>query len=625
MSARPWAARLALAAVVLYPLVSASLIPAFMVPMRERLKREAPAEWAKVVNDGSFAYASPFVLGNHLYEDGLIALRVRQVFVHGYPYDPYTRDTGADSWVFGALLSYLLALFWLAAGGNPEAGMVLAGGATAAVKTYALFRLYEHVLRDRKAALFAAPFTVFFSDSLVIPFQQLHGALEHAFAGSVPGVAGILAQLPRRVFNPMWVQDYARMPSVALTWLLSAGALTAAYRLALSERRRTPAALLAGLAVGLLGLANVFEWALTGGAVACFLALAWGGLPPAGRRNLALLAAAAALACAAYGLWAWSFMAAGRSSIIHRTGDLVRMRPENLLYLAYAGWFWQRARRDPERAPLWLMGAAVEASVFLLCASPLVLGFDLSFSRHLHMHANLLMAVAALAVLLARRPVLELASRHAYVLAFAVFSWDVAANKSWSEKYFKLHGAPAAVEASMRWVDANTPPGSLVVTLSHPALYGLARWTRARTLVSHHSPTVGHPGLTTEENLRRFAVLLKAADVDLEAFLRERWFPFEAERDFDDRLTFYARNHALDQRERTDWPFFLIGEPLRFPGLLEESAGRVRAAYAEAAPLAGPFYLWLRRGEERFLLRTPESRGGRRVYEADGVSLYEFR
>lgn len=615
-----------LAAVVLYPLVSAALIPGFMVPMRQRLARAMPSEWAAVVNDGSFLYASPYVLGNHLYEDGLVALRVRQVLLHGFPLDPYTCEKSRCSWVFGAILTYAMAFFWLLAGGHPEAGMLLASGVTASVKTYALYRLYAYALRDRKAALFAAPLTLFFSDTLVLPFAEFYGLLDHLFSWNLSGLGGAFAQLPRRVFNPMWVQDYSRMPSVGMSILLTGGVLTAACRLAASAGRRPAASLLAGAAVGAIGFANFYEWPLSTASLACFFIFsAAADFPSAGRWNLRWMAAAGLVSSASYGLWAWSFMAASRSSIIQRAGDSVDVRPENLVYLAYAAWFYWLARRDAVRRPLWLLGSSLEAAVFLLCASPLVLGFDMSFSRHFHMHANLAMVVAVLILLLSRRPWTVWAPRHAYVLLLLIAAWDVSVNKAWSEKYFKLHGAPSEIEKSMSWVDANTPPGALVVTLSNPALLGLPRWTRARSLVSHYSPTVGHPCLATSDNLARFALMLKTGGVDLEAFLRERWFPFRAERDLDDELTFYSRNHALAQRERTDWPFFLMGEVLTVPGVLEDSADQVRAAFAGVEPLAPPFYLWLRHGEERFLVRTPESRGARRVYDADGVSVYEFR
>lgn len=629
MGASPLRSRLftaVLAAVVLYPLVSAALIPGFMVPMRRRLARAMPSEWAAVVNDGSFLYASPYVLGNHLYEDGLVALRVRQVFLHGFPLDPYTCEKSRCSWVFGAILTYSMAFFWLLAGGHPEAGMVLAAGVTAAVKTYALYRLYAYAVRDRKAALVAAPFTVFFSDTLVLPFAELYGLLDHLLSWNLGGLGGAFAQFPRRVFNPMWVQDYSRMPSVGMSILLTSGVLAAAFRLAEASVPRRAMSLLAGAAVGVIGFANFYEWPLSTASLACFFVLsAAADLPPAGRRNLLWMTASGLTSSAAYGLWAWSFMAASRSSIIHRAGDAVQLRPENLIYLAYAAWFFWLARRDAARRTLWLVGSAVETAVFLLCASPLVLGFDMSFSRHYHMHANLAMVVAVLMLVLSRRPWTAWVPRHAYVLLLLIAAWDVSINKAWSEKYFKLHGAPSEIEESMKWVDANVPPGSIVVTLSNQALLGLPRWTRARTLVSHYSPTVGHPCLPTSENLSRFALLLKTGGVDLEAFLKERWFPFRAERDLDDELTFYSRNHAMSQRERTDWPFFLMGEVLTAPGVLEESADQVRAAFSRQEPLAPPFYLWLRREEERFLSLTPESRGARRIYDEGGVSVYEFR
>jgi hypothetical protein len=615
-----------LAAVVLYPLLSVWFLPAFVVPMRQRLARAMPSEWAAVVNDGSFQYASPYVLGNHLYEDGLIALRLRQVVLHGYPLDPYTCDKSLCSWVFGSVLTYTMAFFWLLAGGRPDAGMLLASGVTAAVKTYALYRLYEHVLRDRRAALFAAPFTLFFTDSMAAVFAELYGLVQSVAEGRLPGLGGLLTQLPRRVFNPMWVQDYARMPSVALSVLFTCGILTAAFRLATSGERRTGAALLAGLAVGAMGFVNFYEWPLSTATVACFFALsAFAGLPAAGRRNLAWMTAASAAASAAYGLWAWSFMRATRESIIYRAGDPVHFKPELLVYLAYAVWLFHRSRRDAALRPLWLLGCAVQCAVFLLCCSPLVIGFDLSFARHFHMQANLLMVVAALCAALARRPLSEWVPRHATVLLLLIAAWDVSANKSWAEKYFKLHGAPREIEDSMRWVDANTPAGSLLVTLSNPALLGVPRWTRARSLVTHYSPTVGHPCVTTRENLSRFATLLKTAGVDLETFLRERWLPFRAERDLDDALTFYSRNHALAQRERTDWPFFLMGEALSLPGVLEESAEQLRADFGRLPPLPPPFYLWLRDEERRFLAVPPEGRGARRVYAEGGVSVYEFR
>lgn len=619
--------RLALGAVLAYALFSPFWIPVLAGAMRERLARGLPEEWARVANGGSLQVASPYVVGSVAVDNGFYAMRARQVLLRGLPLDPFTQDGRPGSWLFDSAWPYFLAGCSLLAGGDLQWGFVLASGAAAALKVLAFFLLFRHAGGCPRAGLVAALATFLFWDALswLSLLAQTLAALP--FSGDASWLPSWLVQLPRRIFNPPHVQDSCRFPSVGLTSVWVLGCLAGAYRLGRSPRELRGRSALSGLATGFLGgFLHFFEWSFTVATLACWTALSpWAGLPAAGRRNAAWSFAGAAAGAGAFLALAQSLTGSARDDLIQRVAWPVTFHSETVTFLLYAGLCGLAARRDAPRRSLWLLFLALFAAVSLLSLAQYVVGYDLQFTYHYAAYGNLAAGVAGVAWVLARGHAFRRGlGRHAWVLLGALCAWDFSMNKAWSEKYFRLYGAPRPLERSLRWLGSHGAPGAILVTASPLAYFGLPFWTHARTLVSPGLPSYGNPLRSRSENLRGLAVMLKAGGFDVEAFLRERWFGFQEREERAVRLSFFTRDHAEREREGAMWAYGILNEMARRPEALARSAEEIRRSFRTQPPLERPYYLWLHEEETRLLSRPPEERGGRRVFQEGPVSIYLF-
>lgn len=617
--------RWALPVLLLCTVLAAYVLPATALALRARLARELPQEWAKVGNDGSWQAASPFMTGGVYNDEGFYALKPRQILLRGVPADPYTGDARPAAWLLGAAMYYPMALFFLLAGGSLQWGLVLAKGATMALKLGVVYAVLRRRTGDGRAALVGAAALTFLADLAITAAVGPRAVLSALAALDAGGLRAWLARLPTVLFNPAQVQEWAFLPNHTVAVLLLYAAVVSAWTLAVDERPRRGAAALAGLLFGLVCFSHFFEWTLAAawlGGFALLVPLA--GLSAQGRRNLWTTTGVAAACCLAFVLLTRALIGPAGADLLRHLGNAPVAHWGAFVYLAYGLLFLRLARTEPEYRPYWIGFAAFQLVVFALSLSPILLRVDLQFFRHYSTQAEFAAAVGFAAWALSRPGFGGWARRHAHVLAAALLLWNAAASKSWADRYFKLCGAPSRVESSLRRLDAHVPPGGKVVTMSPYGVWGLPLWTRAYSLTACTSPSAGNPSRTAADNLRGLGRMLAAGGFDLEKVLAERWFPWRAEMFQDDLLTRLRRDHAVDQHERTAWPFFLLVEEAHAPGGLERGAEEIRRGFREGPPLEAPYWLWLQKSELPFLARAPKSRGARLVYEDASALLYEF-
>lgn len=162
-----------------------------------------------------------------------------------------------------------------------------------------------------------------------------------------------------------------------------------------------------------------------------------------------------------------------------------------------------------------------------------------------------------------------------------------------------------------------------MLSLSAPINLLLPLETEVRWPITFASSVCGEP-VRTEDNLRGFARMMRTLDVAPEPFLEARWRRstevWEA-RGREENLTGDLNWGAV---EGSWWPAFLI-ELMGTSDRGRESAwSRLMGYVQEEQPLQEPFYLWVQKGDEAFLRRTPAQSGGTLIYRNPSVSLYAF-
>ncbi|MBI5245165.1 MAG: glycosyltransferase family 2 protein [Elusimicrobia bacterium] len=598
-------------------LLSFVISPLYMVFLRHRFARDLPMEWESVSNNGRFAYASSLLITAKNIEEGRYATKVRQAYLHGFPYDPYIGDRSLKSWLFDCLAFYPLALFLIFTCGNLQWAWVLAHAVLGALWVWGIYRVLRGPPeRACLLPLLAAAFIFFFNDSLRhllclydFPLQHLRIWLFLLFAYATGQI------------------QWMRLPTPGLTALFPFALLCGAYRLALADSPRRLWAALLGAAMGLLCLAHAFEWVVGCAALGLFFVIAGAmGLGRAGRWNLGIAAFTALVVSLAYYFFCHRLTSDIMPDIIARVGaPRGNFQFRTLFFLAWAALFLWRARgKEGAGRWRWALYGSVALSVLFAGNFSVVLGYDLQFYGHTERLAQIAVLLALADWLLERPERLKWLNTHAGVLLALIFCWVFLREKAWSDTHYKIFGTPRRMEEAMSWVDKNTPPGSLVLSLSGVVAQQLPLWTDARALITAGNPNYGSPR-STADILRGFARTLKTARVDMEPFLRDRWEDSLEKDTHMQQYAYHMRTVSMDLTEKAFWQPFLLDVQGYNQAGIRAAAEQIRRYYREEPPASLPYYLWVNRSEERLLLEPPERRGGVLAYENPAVRIYAFK
>ncbi|HAH07004.1 MAG TPA: hypothetical protein DCM05_10850 [Elusimicrobia bacterium] len=612
---RPFPAKAVLAAALLLTFLSFLFSPFYMKHLRAKFARQLPQEWEKVTNNGSYAHASPLLITAKNIEEGIYAIKVRQAYRHGFPYDPYLGDRTLKSWMFDCLMFYPIVPFVWLAGGDLQQGWVLAAAVFATLWVFFLYRVFLRWGQDEALALLWAVGAFFFIDTFLHVVK-----LFHLGPRAWPNWLFLLfASTTGQV-------QFMRLPSPGLTLLMSALLLSACLALAASRERRLGLSILAGLGTGLLCFVHPFEWMYGVGTLALFLVLAWtSGLPVAGRSNLLAALVPASVVSAGYYALSSAMTREVMADIVSRVGSVERrFHWQAVFFLLAAAAFWSKARREQGgRRWAWCLLSAGCGVCFLSGGFSLVLGYDVQVYGHMTLIGGLSVLLALLGWSLEHPQRLGWFRRHSAVLVAAVFAWVFLREKAWSDTHYKIFGTPRHIEEAARWVQGNIPGAPLVVSISAIATQQLALNTDVRALVTDGSSSYGMPA-STESLLRGFAKTIKAAGADPEKLLQDRWDDFLRRDTLKQQTAYFTRNVSLERAEQATWPAFLANYGSGNRELLERMRSDILRYHAEESPPPKPYYLWLGPGDDAYLLRTPESAGGQLLYDHRGVRVFGF-
>lgn len=619
MAERQTPGRWAFCAVLAFVFLSFFLVPARVVSMRHRLERQLPEQWASVTNNGPFRAVLPYSdLG--FSDEGLYAARTRQIYLHGRPYGPWLGGRSLRSWIFDCLMFYPIAFFIWLCGGNFSLGWTLTHAVIGSGWFSMLYFLFRAYSREERYSLVASAFVFFFLDTLRESVMLVFGLFQDPAA-----VVSRLSYLPSTLFIP--ISLYMRLPEPGLVFLWLAGGLAGAAVLGLSPKRRPLAAVAVGAFSGLLCLVHFFDW------VICVLTLAllaaasrWDrDSEESSRFNSSVVAVAAAAVSSVYYLFATHMTKDYMRDLIDRSGVWGRrFHPISIPYLLFAYLFWRLAeRRQGLRRRIWMTAVALEMAAFILANLSLALGYELMFPEHSTHFAAFAAIVAASCWVLEQEGLKSRLKPHALLLTAFFCAWVTFQSKAWADLHFKLYGIPKDVAAAGEWMNANVPKGSPLLALSAPINYLLPSETDMRWLVTLGCSVCGEP-FKTEDNLRGFALILKTMDVDTARFRDERWQLGEKiwrARGAEENLTGNLNWEAI---ERGNWMLFLLEETAWREQDRVASWNRIIDYVQETKPLRSAFYVWVQKGDEAFLRRTPASRGGSLIYSNPSVSLYAF-
>ncbi|MFA6319210.1 MAG: hypothetical protein WC943_17490, partial [Elusimicrobiota bacterium] len=595
--------------------------PAAIAVLRQSLAETSPAEWQSLPTNGSFAVLVPELMHSRWYDEANYAARVNQVLLHGAPYGPYWAELREpEHWLAGFLTYYILAapafllsgdlnLAWLVSGALVGAGWFLL--------FHAVFRWWSG--RD-ETALPLALFSVLFPDVFFWFLDvNLHAPV-------------VLDRLRTTFFqtNSLVLPYFRRMPSYHLTFFLGCLLLLGAWRLAACRERRPAAALLLGLGFGLMAFVHYFEYAY-GMAVLGFFAIGafLAGLPRPSRWNLSAALGSALLGAAGLALLQ---RAVTTDNTVFRAPYLAaveftrRPTPMAVVHLALAGLLWalMRRERDEVRRAAWLLLAAAQVAAFCARNGQVLTGWTAQPFHFIPM-AGFLGCVAFFLWLSTRLSDAAWWTRRTAAAAVLVVSaWALANEAVAARRTYRMLGLPASVEAGYAWVRANLPKDALVLTPSMPVNAGLPIYTGAKTDI----PPIAGPVLvffTRDEYLGRVARLLKTCRVDPERFIQERWLLPGPAKEVRDRAAAAVNREgrvSAEDVEADQW-FFCWSYTDHSEELVRAGHARLRELYAAARPLDGRFWVWLNDRDRPLLSETPEEWGTRKVFQVQGVTIYE--
>ncbi len=567
--------------------------PVAVALLRRHLARELPQAWAAEPMNGRFSVLIPELVGARQREDAFDAARVKQILLHGRPYNPYAREERSlRSWLHRSLGMYILAGWAWACGGRLDLAWITLSAVLGALwflfywTTLSWWSGREDVAMPLAflGALFSPTARVSLCDQLGLFLLALIGLGLWRVLGrgkdeaAAPFALGVGCAVMILVFVHAGV--FLLVMLTALTALLwSTGA-------SLNSRRGVLWMLGGGLAAGAL-----YAWLMT--AVLD---------PQTARESLGLKTIEGSLRV----LWG----AAASLVLAALCLGLFRREPAGL-----------SARRAA-----WLVLASAGIAVCACAAAQSAVDVELGAGRFLEAGA----IVGGMALLLWTCQTLARQNwwdrRLSLSVSLAIVLLGVCRQTHEARMSFRLMGLPQPVEEALRWIDGHVEKDGLVMSLSAQANETIPLLTAAKVQIAPPDAEHASP-FTREVYYRRVAGLLKTLDADPGTFLRDRWLPHDSKRALLGRLKRERRLLSrvdLESIEPALW--FTPGQA--WGGSDEEiSAGKLRIIEIcrIIKPQPKPYYLWVGREDEAYLTKTPEALGGSLVYMNAKVKLYAFR
>lgn len=591
--------------------------PLGIASLRGRLAASNPAAWDAVTTNGSFSTLVPHLFVGRYCDEALYAARVKQIFVHGVPYNPYLReDRSFAGWSSDFVSHYLVAAGVLVTGGGlrwgwPALTAVVAG--LWALLFFSVFRRWSG--KDEIAAPLALASALF--PDLYVWVLDVNFSPQVSFER----YASVFFQQQANI-----LPVFHRMPSLFLTLLLLSLLFVALWRLSFEEARRPARAALVGLGFVLMRYVHPFEYAF--GMASLTGVTVWAWAVRSSGLSRANLTTAFAVALAGAGVYGWMALSWGSSGVV----DFIEPRFTRKFYLitlvhvVFSAWGVLRARAeyDPARRSAWLLLAAVQAAAFMVRNTQVVLGFELQVMHYIPMgsfYGVVMLALAAAGWLAAR---LRWDARAGTAACLGLMVWGLANQVVAAKETYLLCGLPRDVEAALAWVDKTVPKDGLVVSLSAEANTTIPLYTRAKVQIPVIGINFSGP-FTREQFLTRVARLLKTTHADVDRFIAARWLYGDAKvaartRLHDEQLL----EKKVDRELYEQGIWFYTYYPDFDQGRTPAEHVKLRALAEAVEPIAGPFHMWVGPGDRALLSAPPESLGGRSVYRNPTVEIFEF-
>ena len=255
------------------------------------------------------------------------------------------------------------------------------------------------------------------------------------------------------------------------------------------------------------------------------------------------------------------------------------------------------------------MGASLAASFFLL-NSAVVTGYEIQnylYFRYANFSLSLIFAAG----------LLQLADRYLFLKKNAGWILSILLLitffniKSYSEKIYKVCALPKSWDMALNWTKNNVPADSKMLTLSPCILRLLATYSTVKQEVADGFPVTSK--IPSEENLKRFATMLKTLKVQPDKILQERWINHS---NASDQINILSQVQPQDIHK--GWE-----TTLNHVGLLPQETDKIRAYYATAVSLQEPFYLWVNPEDKPFFEQPIEARPDfKPIYKNDHVEIY---
>ena len=597
------------------------LRPLYIAHLRAEMKRDEPAAWAQLPTNGRFSLLVPHLLSLRYHDEAFYASCVHEILRHGKPRNPFwPEEQGLGSWVQNSLSMYALAGLDLLCGGNMTAAWCL-GVALVGMGWFVLYYRVLHWWSGKwevalPLSLFSVLFPDFYSWLLDINFHPRVNWERYA---------GVFFQYHTEV-----LPDFRRLPSNFLTLFILCWLFVGLWSLFCQTRRRPAASVFLGLGFGLMAWVHPFEFVFGMSTLLVLTASAWLWKSASERRwNLsAAFLTALPVGAACMALISRTVSKAAWSDHLELLGVSHSRRPYliTLIHLIFAaGGAWMLKREaEPKRRAAWILLICAQIGIFLCRNDQVVLGFSVQPFHFIPMGS--VMGCAMLLLFLAQRMAASPRwnARAAVVLSAIVVAWALTNEKIGAERTFRMFGLPRATEAALDWTRDSVPPDSMFVSLSMLTTESIPLYTKARVFGSPLGLMT--TPFTRDAYFRKIAVLLKTSRADADRFLDQRFPLPEAKSALQAEISHEQRDLGfvdVPKLEPAEW-FYSFHRDFMTDEAVLRKRRELKELVETAQPLRTPYYLWVNADDAPLLRQNPLSYGGKRVYENESVTIYEF-
>jgi len=580
--------------------------------LRAKLWHEPPESWAATPYDGSTNLLLPWTFEDQVH----YAAKVNQIRIHGVPYNPFFADQRSlRSAMADGLCFYIIALLsspfkhlstaWLYVSYALMVAWLLA--------LYAFFR--THVARHP-----VRPLLILFVSVLILVTADAWIPLRVDF--SIPNAGKLLTALINIDTYKWRGLEFMRLTSPLLTLLLMVPWLGGLIR-SLSGRPSAIKGVFVGLSAALFYFVHFYNWTFVLGTLGVLAAASL--VVPHFHQDRRVVWPAFLMMIVGMAPWIYLAVRETDKSVLERAGmiHVFHFDVGAVFPIALGLWTLAAGRRAGAKlsSPFWrVMGAASIAGGVILNAD-LVLRFSVQkylWYRELNL-VLILMAGAGLLIWLEKRSRSDLHAGYAIAGLLGILFFN---NKCFAERYFVSAALPRTWEQALDWSNQNLDKDTKVLTVSALMTQLLPVYTRVKLQAGDGFPILSD--VSTEDNLRRLAVLLKTLSIPKEKFIQERWYHEPGATDVPKRLRGFAP--LENSLYETNWSVTMghyagldKGRPYA-AGHLKEMLDRV---YSSAQALQEDYYVWLNNADDHLLdIGADERKDFHVVYRNAGVRIY---